>query len=148
LKHLTKNEKIIAVGTTSLRTLESLYWVGVKIANGLIREPEELKLEQWEAYELENKNLSYKEGLETIIKFLQEKKLETLFCQTSLIIIPGYQFFSAKALITNFHQPKSTLLLLVAAFIGEGWKRVYDYALNNEFRFLSYGDSSLLWTKD
>jgi S-adenosylmethionine:tRNA ribosyltransferase-isomerase len=148
LKHLTRNENIIAVGTTSLRTLESLYWIGVKITNGLIRETEELKLEQWEAYELENKTLSYKESLEAIIKFLEEKKLETLFCQTSLIIIPGYQFFSAKALITNFHQPKSTLLLLVAAFIGNDWKTVYDYALKNEFRFLSYGDSNLLWRKD
>lgn len=147
LKNLAKSNEIIAVGTTSLRTLESLYWIGIKIATGLIQGNDELKLGQWEAYSLENKNLSYVESINTIIRFLEEKKLDTLFCQTSLIIVPGYKFYSAKALVTNFHQPKSTLLLLVAAFIGD-WKRVYDYALQNEFRFLSYGDSSLLRRKD
>jgi S-adenosylmethionine:tRNA ribosyltransferase-isomerase len=148
LKNLVKSKEIVAVGTTSLRTLESLYWVGIKIANGLLKENDEIKLGQWEAYDLENKSLNYSESLEAIVDFLEEKKSNTLLCQTSLIIIPGYKFYSAKALITNFHQPKSTLLLLVAAFIGDDWKKVYEYALKNDFRFLSYGDSSLLWRKD
>jgi S-adenosylmethionine:tRNA ribosyltransferase-isomerase len=148
LKNLSQSKNIVAVGTTSLRTLESLYWIGIKIINGFFKGNENITLGQWEAYELENKNLSYSESLETIIAFLEEKKSRTLFCQTSLIIIPGYKCYSAKALITNFHQPKSTLLLLVAAFIGDDWTKIYDFALKNDFRFLSYGDSSLLWRKD
>jgi S-adenosylmethionine:tRNA ribosyltransferase-isomerase len=148
LKNLVKSKEIVAVGTTSLRTLESLYWIGIKIINGLIKDTNEIILEQWEPYKLENKNLSYQESLRAIIEFLLQKKSSNLFCQTSLIIVPGYKFYSAKALITNFHQPRSTLLLLVAAFIGKDWKKVYDYALKNDFRFLSYGDSSLLWRKD
>jgi S-adenosylmethionine:tRNA ribosyltransferase-isomerase len=148
LKNLVKSKEIVAVGTTSLRTLESLYWIGIKIFNGFFKDNDDIVLEQWEAYELENRNLGYSESLQAIIMFLEAKKNSTLFCQTSLIIIPGYKFYSAKALITNFHQPRSTLLLLVAAFIGEDWKKAYDYALKNSFRFLSYGDSSLLWRKD
>jgi S-adenosylmethionine:tRNA ribosyltransferase-isomerase len=148
LRNLVKSKEIVAVGTTSLRTLESLYWIGIKIINGLIKDTDEIIIEQWEPYKLENKNLSYQESLKAIIEFLQQEKSSNLFCQTSLIIVPGYKFYSAKALITNFHQPKSTLLLLVAAFIGKDWKKVYDYALKNDFRFLSYGDSSLLWRKD
>lgn len=148
LKNLSQTKEIVAVGTTSLRTLESLYWIGIKIINGVFKENEDITLGQWEAYELENKKVNYSESIEAIIKLLEAKKSNTFFCQTSLIIIPGYKFYSAKALITNFHQPKSTLLLLVAAFIGDDWRRVYEYALKNDFRFLSYGDSSLLWRKD
>jgi S-adenosylmethionine:tRNA ribosyltransferase-isomerase len=148
LENLLKSREIVAVGTTSLRTLESLYWIGIKIINGFFKDHTDITLEQWEAYELENQNRSYSESLEAIIRFLRGRKKSTLFCQTSLIIIPGYKFYSAKGLITNFHQPRSTLLLLVAAFIGKEWKRVYDYALKNDFRFLSYGDSSLLWKRD
>jgi S-adenosylmethionine:tRNA ribosyltransferase-isomerase len=148
LNKLTDNKELVAVGTTSLRTLESLYWIGVKILQGLYKNGEELNLEQWEAYELENKQISYKESISAIINFLNQGNSETAFCRTSLLIVPGYKFYSAKGLITNFHQPRSTLLLLVAAFIGDDWKAVYDYALQNNFRFLSYGDSSLLWRKE
>jgi S-adenosylmethionine:tRNA ribosyltransferase-isomerase len=148
LKILAQTKEIIAVGTTSLRTLESLYWIGVKIINGLINEAAYLRLDQWEAYELENKNISYRESINAVLTFVHAKKIPVLLCHTSLIIVPGYKFYSAKALITNFHQPKSTLLLLVAAFIGDDWKKVYEYALENQYRFLSYGDSSLLWRKE
>jgi S-adenosylmethionine:tRNA ribosyltransferase-isomerase len=141
LNELQNRKEIIAVGTTSLRTLESLYWMGIKLFN---RHPSPLKLDQWEAYEL-HASLSYFESIALIKKHLVGSKLDELYCETSLLIIPGYEFKSACALITNFHQPQSTLLLLVAAFIGEDWRYVYDYALANGFRFLSYGDSSLLW---
>ena len=146
LTRLAESKELIAVGTTSLRTLESMYWIGVKISKGLC-EDENITLGQWDAYELENDRISYAESLNTIIDFLKSKGEDVLFCQTSLLIVPGYKFYSAKAMITNFHQPQSTLLLLVAAFIGEDWRKVYDYALENDFRFLSYGDSSLLWRK-
>ena len=148
LNQLISDKELLAVGTTSLRTLESLYWIGIKILQGQFKNGEELNLGQWEAYELENKNISYKESINAIIFFLKKQKKEAAFCRTSLLIVPGYKFYSAKGLITNFHQPRSTLLLLVAAFIGEDWKAVYNYALQNNFRFLSYGDSSLLWRKD
>lgn len=141
LQQLSKNENIIAVGTTSLRTLESLYWMGIKLKNNA---PDPFTLLQWEAYKTEA-FISYKESISYLINYLKDRLLNALFCQTSLLIIPGYQFKSARGLVTNFHQPKSTLLLLVSAFIGEDWKKVYSYALSNNFRFLSYGDSSLLW---
>lgn len=142
LKILLAAKTIVAVGTTSLRTLESLYWFGVKVKG---RKPE-MTLSQWEAYELEGK-LDYKESIQALLDHLQETGEQELQCRTSLLIQPGYRFRSADALITNFHQPRSTLLLLVAAFIGEDWKRVYEHALANSYRFLSYGDSSLLWRK-
>lgn len=148
LKNLVESKEIIAVGTTSLRALESLYWIGVKIKRGMIGEDGNITLEQWEAYELGDENISYSESIDSIIVFLKRMGVDVLLCQTSLLIVPGYNFHSAKALITNFHQSQSTLLLLVAAFIGEDWKMVYDYALKNDFRFLSYGDSSLLWKKN
>ena len=148
LKNLVESKEIIAVGTTSLRALESLYWIGVKIKRGMIGEDGNITLEQWEAYELGDEKISYSESIDSIIVFLKRMGVDVLLCQTSLLIIPGYNFHSAKALITNFHQSQSTLLLLVAAFIGEDWRMVYDYALKNDFRFLSYGDSSLLWKKN
>ena len=148
LEELTVDKKYIAVGTTSLRTLESLYWIGIKIIQNMFGPGEELYLGQWEAYELKNENISFADAIKAIISLLKKEKKEEVFCQTSLLIIPGYKFYSTNALITNFHQPKSTLLLLVAAFIGENWKAVYDYALKNEYRFLSYGDSSLLLRED
>lgn len=147
LKSLLQHDQLVAVGTTSLRTLESLYWIGIKILQKKITSVNDIKVGQWEAYELENEGRPYKESLGAIIKFLEEQKAEMLFCETSLLILPGYEFHSVRGLITNFHQPQSTLLLLVAAFIGDDWKQVYKYALQNEFRFLSYGDSSLLWRK-
>jgi S-adenosylmethionine:tRNA ribosyltransferase-isomerase len=144
LQALQNANEIVAVGTTSLRTLESLHWLGVKLIKNNLQE---FYLSQWETYELDD-NISYKESIAALINHLQQTNQGQIFCRTSLIIVPGYTFKSARALVTNFHQPKSTLLLLVAAFIGEDWKKVYDHALTNNYRFLSYGDSSLLWRKD
>ena len=144
IQSLINAKTIIAVGTTSLRTLESLYWIGLK----LIHEPkEDFILEQWEAYELEEKypDEEHKNVLTDLLEWMKKKKIIELHCRTSLIIVPGYKFKIPSALITNFHQPQSTLLLLVAAFIGPDWKKVYQHALENNYRFLSYGDSSLLW---
>jgi S-adenosylmethionine:tRNA ribosyltransferase-isomerase len=139
------NNTIVAVGTTSLRTIESLYWLGVKA----LIEPavQQLQITQWEVYEeLAGKaNITAKDALEALIKWLQKNKLEKIFTQTQILIAPGYQFKIAKAIVTNFHQPQSTLLLLVAAAVGNDWKKIYDYALENDFRFLSYGDGSLLF---
>jgi S-adenosylmethionine:tRNA ribosyltransferase-isomerase len=146
LELLSKNHgNIISVGTTTLRTLESLYWLGVKVKNGF-DDKSLLHLNQWDAYKFEP-SLSYPEALEVICEYMQKKNLTELFASTQIMIVPGYQIRSAHALITNFHQPKSTLLLLVAAAIGDDWKKVYDFALNHDFRFLSYGDSLLLYVK-
>jgi len=138
--HPDKN--IIAVGTTSLRTLESLYWLGVK--RSTVDSQQSIEITQWEVYEHKEKMISTKEALENLIQWMNEKGLNNLTAKTQIIIAPGYQFKIVNGLITNFHQPQSTLLLLVAAFIGKNWKEVYDYALENNFRFLSYGDGSLL----
>ena len=143
LNHL--NQPLVAVGTTSLRTLESLYWMGVK--ETLNPSNEIPILSQWECYELEKAGVPLSQSLSTIIHLLKEKKQDRLVTQTGLLIAPGYTFKTADALVTNFHQPRSTLLLLIAAFIGEDWEKVYAHALKNEYRFLSYGDSSLLWRK-
>ena len=141
IDHLDK--KIVAVGTTSLRTLESLYWLGVKKSTDY--GPQTTEITQWEVYDNIGKNISPKEALENLIKWMTAKDLNTLTAKTQIIIAPGYKFKIVNGLITNFHQPQSTLLLLVAAFIGKTWKKVYDHALENKFRFLSYGDGNLLW---
>ena len=141
IDHLDKN--IIAVGTTSLRTLESLYWLGAKLTTDDRRRTPEIT--QWEVYDQVEKNISAKEALENLMKWMDEKGLNSLTEKTQIIIAPGYQFKIVNGLVTNFHQPQSTLLLLVAAFIGKDWRKVYSYALENNFRFLSYGDGSLLW---
>lgn len=144
LQKLINADTIIAVGTTSLRTIESIYWIGLK----LIRNANDTwSLGQWEAYELEDEEnkIDYRISLSALIEWMDKEELEELDCNTSLIIVPGYEFRIPSALITNFHQPQSTLLLLVAAFIGDDWKMVYEHALQNDYRFLSYGDSSLLW---
>jgi len=143
LEELVHADQIVAVGTTSLRTLESLYWLGIKLANGAA----ECSLEQWEAYALEavSGNTSYRESYGHLLSYLEARGETALHCRTALIIVPGYRFRVAEGLVTNFHQPGSTLLLLVAAFVGEDWRRIYDYALAHDFRFLSYGDASLLW---
>ncbi|MFO7853001.1 MAG: S-adenosylmethionine:tRNA ribosyltransferase-isomerase [Bacteroidota bacterium] len=135
--------RVIAVGTTSLRTLESLYWIGHKLSTGLIESPRNIYIEQWYPYD-NMSDTSYKEYIETILNFMDRNKLKHLEARTGIIIVPGYKVRIAKGLITNYHLPGSTLLLLVAAFIGNNWKRVYEYSLNNDFRFLSYGDTSLL----
>jgi S-adenosylmethionine:tRNA ribosyltransferase-isomerase len=145
LQALIDAESIVAAGTTSLRTLESLHWIGVKLLLGKYRAETELELTQWECYELAKEAIQYKQSLKALLQHLDQKEENLLFCRTGLIIVPGYRFVSATALITNFHQPQSTLLLLVAAFIGADWRKVYDHALANAYRFLSYGDSSLLY---
>jgi S-adenosylmethionine:tRNA ribosyltransferase-isomerase len=141
--HLDKN--IVAVGTTSLRTLESLYWLGVKMGSGEWIMDNGIK--QWEVYS-SGTVISSKEALNSLLKWMDQKGIESFTSKTQIIIAPGYEFKIAKGLITNFHQPQSTLLLLVAAFIGNNWRNVYDYAMKNDFRFLSYGDGSLLWKKE
>ena len=141
LDHLDKN--IVAVGTTSLRTLESLYWLGVETRHAMSLH-KTTEITQWEVYD-RNVNISTKEALMNLIKKMDEKDLDSLTTKTQILIAPGYQFRMVNGLITNFHQPQSTLLLLVAAFIGNDWEKIYSYAVENNFRFLSYGDGSLLW---
>ncbi len=140
-------EKIIAVGTTSLRTIESLYWLGVKTIIKENATPGSLFLLQWEVYDLP-KGISAFDALQALLRWMKKNKLQKIITQTQIIIIPGYELQMADGLITNFHQPQSTLLLLIAAIVGDDWKKIYDYALHNDFRFLSYGDGSLLWKKD
>ena len=137
-------EQIIAVGTTSLRTLESLYWMGVKAFLNKEATVQELEIKQWEAYELPNQGLSIKQSLEALLTWMNTQKLSKLVCHTQILIAPPYQLRVAQGIITNFHQPNSTLLLLIAAIVGNQWKEIYQYALDHNFRFLSYGDSSLL----
>lgn len=132
---------IIPVGTTSMRTIESLYWLGVKAAgkeniNGLT---------QWEVYDHPVQDMPAKKALHSLLLWMEKNKLERLITKTQIIIAPGYKFRIAKGLITNFHQPQSTLLLLIAALMGEDWKKMYQYALENDFRFLSYGDGCLIF---
>jgi len=137
------NNNIIAVGTTSARTLESLYWFGVKLK--VDKDAcTSFNISQWDAYaKAYNKNISTTIALQNVISYLDNNNLHTLYGETQLMIVPGYKFRVITGIITNFHQPKSTLLLLIAAFIGEQWKDAYTYALANGFRFLSYGDSCL-----
>lgn len=131
---------LVAVGTTSVRTLESLYWLGVKLLAG---HDIENGLSQWDAYELPQ-DYSAQDALGALLKYMEEKGTDELHSITQIMIMPGYKFRIVDLLITNFHQPHSTLLLLIGAFIGLDWQKVYRYALDNDFRFLSYGDSSLL----
>jgi S-adenosylmethionine:tRNA ribosyltransferase-isomerase len=134
---------ITAVGTTSARTLESLYWLGVKLKCSENRIGIPMELSQWEPASLPQ-GIPLNSAMDTLLEFLYTEKLTAFEARTQMMIIPGYKFRVIDQLITNFHQPRSTLLLLIAAFIGDDWRKVYDYALANDFRFLSYGDSSLL----
>lgn len=137
--------KAIAVGTTSVRTLESLYYIGCKLQRSLDLDEDELVVGQWEPYDAEGQcALSPVQALENILRYLERHGLERLHTSTRIMIAPGYEYKIVKALITNFHQPQSTLLLLVSAFVNGDWRSIYDYALAHDFRFLSYGDSSLL----
>ena len=149
IQHIISNldKEIVAVGTTSLRTLESLYWLGVmsRMQERDSKNKTLLQLGQWDAYEFDQYKISAVDALSSLLKWMNRNKLERLVTKTQLLIAPGYEFKIVKGLITNFHQPQSTLLLLVAALIGDAWKDVYEYALRNDFRFLSYGDGSLLW---
>jgi S-adenosylmethionine:tRNA ribosyltransferase-isomerase len=133
--------RIIAVGTTSMRTIESLYWFGVQLIQGR-HHGGELNISQWEPYE--NQPEDPVKAFEAIIAYMKQNNLKYLYGKTNIIIVPGYDFKVFSGIITNFHQPQSTLLLLIAAFIGSDWRGLYEYALNNDFRFLSYGDSSIL----
>lgn len=140
---IAHNAEAIAVGTTSVRTLESLYYMGLKIHHCKDISEEKLHVMQWEPYETEA-DITPVEALEEVLAYLDRHSLPVLHSSTQIIIAPGYDYKIVKMLITNFHQPKSTLLLLVSAFLKGDWRKVYDYALDNGFRFLSYGDSSLL----
>ena len=192
IEQLISNKTIVATGTTSLRTIESLYWMGIKIevrrqkAEGGREKMEdrkekvedrrekeedrrqkgegerekredrkekmedrsedldELSIKQWDAYELPQ-NISKATALQALLNWMNEQNLDRLICKTQIIIAPGYTLKIADGLITNFHQPQSTLLLLIAAIVGDKWKDIYNYAMKNNFRFLSYGDGSLLW---
>ena len=141
--------KAIAVGTTSVRTLESLYYIGVKLQYNPNATEDELHVNQWEPYD-DNRNgkivdgISPCQAIQNILTYLETNHLEALHTSTQIIIAPGFEYKIVKMLVTNFHQPQSTLLLLVSAFVNGDWHKIYDYALSHDFRFLSYGDSSLL----
>jgi S-adenosylmethionine:tRNA ribosyltransferase-isomerase len=136
---------IVAVGTTSLRTLESLYWIGVKTIKNPAVVLADLQVTQWEPYENKTKEYTATEALESLLQWMKRNNAARLITKTQIIIAPGYEFKIIRALITNFHQPQSTLLLLVSAIVGENWKKIYQFALANEYRFLSYGDGSILF---
>lgn len=140
----SNGKKKIAVGTTSLRTLESLYWMGVKAYNNPEINLNDLEILQWDPYKLKDKEISSTESLEALLLWLEKNKLKNLICKTQILLAPPYQLKLADGIITNFHQPQSTLLLLISCIVGNSWKEIYNYALSNNFRFLSYGDSSLL----
>jgi len=142
-----QSRTIIPVGTTSLRTLETLYWMGVKAYMNPSAAIYELEIQQWDVYDLLQQSVSVETALQALLHCMQVHGQNELICHTQILLAPGYQPRIAAALITNFHQPDSTLLLLVAALVGEDWRKIYDYALQNDFRFLSYGDGSLLWIK-
>jgi len=152
-KELNSSEytPVIAVGTTTLRTLESLYWLGVKLINNQkLQENKDLHLMQWDAYDAgsESNNatknvrssITVKDALGTLLSWMQSHQMTTLITSTQLMIVPGYNFKIANGLVTNFHQPKSTLLLIIAAITGDDWKNIYQHAIENQYRFLSYGD--------
>ena len=145
IEHIKANlGNIIAVGTTSVRTLESLYYIGVTLSRNPQASDDELTVDQWMPYEEANNQLSVDDSLQLILDYLNRHKSDKLVTSTRIIIAPGYEFKIVRGIITNFHQPQSTLLLLISAFVKGNWKPIYEYALNNDFRFLSYGDSSLL----
>lgn len=137
---------ITITGTTTVRTVESLFCVGTQIFENKDVDAEEFHVSQWEAYEYKDK-YDAREILENLLSWMTAKGLEYIRCATQIMIVPGFRFRITDRLITNFHQPKSTLLLLLSAFIGDEWRKVYGYALENNFRFLSYGDSCLFLNK-
>ena len=145
-KLLAHNGQAIAVGTTSVRTLESLYHIGLTVMEHPDASEEELHVRQWQPYELpaEKASTPATDALQALLDYLNRHQMEALHTSTQIIIAPGYDYKIVKAMVTNFHQPQSTLLLLVSAFVHGDWRKIYDYALAHDFRFLSYGDSSLL----
>ena len=142
-KLIAHRGEAVAVGTTSVRTLESLYYIGVTISQNPDASQEELHVKQWQPYE-SDVTLSTIESLQCILDYMNRHNLDALHTSTQIIIAPGYEYKIVKRMVTNFHQPQSTLLLLVSAFVKGDWHKIYDYALAHDFRFLSYGDSSLL----
>ena len=142
-KLIAHEGKALAVGTTSVRTLESLYYIGVTLSQHPDAQEADLHVRQWQPYET-HPTLSATEALKHILHYMERHRLDALHTSTQIIIAPGYEYKVVKRMITNFHQPQSTLLLLVSAFVKGDWKCIYDYALSHDFRFLSYGDSSLL----
>ena len=136
--------KAIAVGTTSVRTLESLYYMGVKVLCNPNVQESDLHVNQWEPYEENSNKSDVRSALQALLDWLDRNGLKALHSSTQIIIAPGYEYKIVKMLVTNFHQPQSTLLLLVSAFVHGDWHKIYDYAIAHDFRFLSYGDSSLL----
>jgi S-adenosylmethionine:tRNA ribosyltransferase-isomerase len=143
LKHIIAHRDTarVAVGTTSVRTLESLYWFGVKLKQN--PDIEAMHISQWDPYALDDCGMDYVEAYGNILAWMERNGEDDLHGETQLMIAPGYRYRTITGMVTNFHQPKSTLLLLVSAFIGERWKEAYRYALDHGFRFLSYGDSCL-----
>ncbi len=141
-KLLVQKGKTVAVGTTSVRTLESLFWFGVKL---LEEKNEDFVIEKLFAYENRISVPSKKEALQAVLTYMDKNRLESIWGTTEIFIFPGYQYRMIDGLITNFHQPGSTLILLIAAILGHNWKNIYQVALDQDYRFLSYGDSSLLW---
>ncbi|MBN8703835.1 MAG: S-adenosylmethionine:tRNA ribosyltransferase-isomerase [Bacteroidetes bacterium] len=137
--------KIIAVGTTSLRTLETIYWMGVKAHINPTATLAELEIKQWDVYEINAQDTLLDIAIDSLIKWMQTNNTVRLICKTQILIAPPYQLKTAYGIVTNFHQPESTLLLLVAAVAGKNWKKIYEHALRNNYRFLSYGDGSLLF---
>jgi len=155
LEHLIQHDvQAFAIGTTSVRTLESLYYIGVTLATNPEASEDQLHVEQWAPYDLphndeglvlvDGKPITPVQSIQNIIDWLDRDQVEALHTSTQIIIAPGYKYKIVKMLLTNFHQPQSTLLLLVSAFVNGDWRKIYDYALSHDFRFLSYGDSSLL----
>ncbi|MEH0155576.1 S-adenosylmethionine:tRNA ribosyltransferase-isomerase [Limibacter armeniacum] len=142
LEALIESEKVAAVGTTSMRTLESLYWFGVRLMKD---KDAKFDIQKLEPYQQEGVLPTRKESFTTILNIMNEKGLDELNGETSIFIMPGYQFKVVDTLITNFHLPSTTLVLLIAAFVGEDWRKIYNQALDNDYRFLSYGDSSILF---
>ena len=142
-KLIAHGGQTIAVGTTSVRTLESLYYIGILLSQNPEANQEELHIKQWMPYE-NTLMLSAVESLQHILDYMDRHSLDALHTSTQIIIAPGYEYKIVKKIVTNFHQPQSTLLLLVSAFVKGDWRKIYDYALAHDFRFLSYGDSSLL----
>jgi S-adenosylmethionine:tRNA ribosyltransferase-isomerase len=135
---------VVAVGTTSLRTIESLYWIGNKILNKEQLNLHDVAVSQWDPYETTNQH-EVQDALHAINSYMDVHRLDRIVTRTQILIAPGYKFRIIKGLVTNFHPPESTLLLLVAAIIGENWRKIYEHAMDNGYRFLSYGDGCLLW---
>lgn len=141
------NRRVVAVGTTSVRTLESLYYIALSLYRNPQASPEELQVQQWAPY-ADNPTLTRAQAMQLLLDYLDRVGADRLVSSTRIIIVPGYKFNIVDGIVTNFHQPRSTLLLLVSAFVDGDWRTIYDYALSHDFRFLSYGDSSLLWRRE